>query len=139
MAFRHGKNAALTINSGALAAFLTNADFSTDLDTADTTTWGATWKSAVAGIPGGKIDFSGNYDPTATTGPGAILFPLLTAGTAVTALWYPGGNVSGQSLYTITSGVIVTAYSESSPVGGVVTFKGSVLIVVLPVRTVIGA
>jgi hypothetical protein len=137
MAFKHGKSGALTINSGALAAFLTNIDFSTDLDTADTTTFGATWKTAVSGVPGGKIDFSGNYDPTASTGPGAILFPLVTAGTAVTGLFYPGGTASGQILYTITTGCIVTSYSESTPVGGQVTFKGSVLIVVLPVRTVI--
>src|SRR3990167_6695494 len=137
MAFRHGKNAALTINAGALAAFLNNVDFTTDLDTADTTTFGATWKTAVAGIPSGKIDFSGDYDPTATTGPGAILFPLVTAGTAVTVLFYPGGNITGQSLYTMTTGGIVTAYAESSPVGGVVTFKGAVQIIALPVRTVI--
>ena len=137
MAFRHGQHAALTINAGTLAAFLTNVDFATDLDTADTTTFGATWKTALAGIPGGKIDFSGNYDPTATTGPGAILFPLVTAGTAVTVLFYPGGNITGQSLYTMTTGGIVTAYAESSPVGGIVTFKGSVLIIVLPVRSVI--
>ena len=137
MAFRHGKNAALTINAGALAAFLNNVDFSTDLDTADTTTFGATWKTAVAGIPGGKIDFAGLYDPTASTGPGAILFPLVTAGTAVTVLFYPGGNTSGQSLYTITSGGIVTNYSESDGVGGAVAFKGSVLVIALPVRTVI--
>jgi hypothetical protein len=137
MAFRHGKNAALTVNAGALAAFLTNVDLSIDLDTADTTTFGATWKTAVSGVPGGKIDFSGNYDPTATTGPGAILFPLVTAGTAVTVLAYPGGTASNQILYTITSGGIVTSYAESSPVGGVVTFKGSIQVVVLPVRTVI--
>lgn len=137
MAFRHGKNAALTINAGALATFLTNVDFSTDLETADTTTFGSTWKSSVAGIPSGKIDFSGNYDPTAVTGPGAILFPLVTAGTAVTVLFYPGGNTSGQALYTMTTGGIVRSYSEASPVGGLVTFKGSVEIVVLPVRTVI--
>ena len=137
MAFRHGKNAALTINAGALAAFLNNIDFTTDLEIADTTTFGATWKTSIAGIPDGTLEFSGLYDPTASTGPGAILFPLVTAGTQVTALFYPGGNTSGQSLYTITSGVIVTSYSESSPVGGAVTFKGSCKINVLPVRTVI--
>ena len=137
MAFRHGKNAALTINAGALAAFLDNVDFSTDMDIADTTTFGATWKTAVAGIPGGTISFSGLYDPTASTGPGAILFPLVTAGTAVTVLFYPGGNTSGQSLYTMTNGGIVTNYSESSPVGGAVTFSGSIQIIALPVRTVI--
>lgn len=137
MAFRHGKNGALTLNAGALAAFLTNVDFSTDLDTAETTTFGATWKTAVAGVPGGTISFSGNYDPTASTGPGAILFPLVTAGTAVTGLFYPGGNTAGQALYTMTTGCIVTNYSESTPVGGLVTFSGTVLVVVLPVRTVV--
>lgn len=137
MAFRHGKNAALTINAGALAAFLDNVDFNTDLDVADTTTFGATWKTGVAGIPGGTISFSGKYDPTASTGPGAILFPLVTAGTAVTVLFYPGGNTAGQSLYTMTNGGIVTSYNESSPVGDAVTFSGTVQIVVLPVRTVI--
>ena len=137
MAFSHGKNAALTLNAGVLAAFLENIDFQTTLDTADTTTFGATWKTSVAGIPSGSISFSGYYDPTATTGPGAILFPLVVAGTKVTGLFYPAGNSSGNSLYTMTTGCIVTSYNESSPVGGVVTFSGSVDIVVLPVRTVI--
>src|SRR5512139_2938602 len=129
MAFRHGSKAALTVNAGALAAFLDNVDFSTDLDVADTTTFGATWKTSVAGVPGGTISFSGIYDPTASTGPGAILFPLVTAGTAVTVLFYPGGNVAGQALYTMTNGGIVTSYNESSPVGGAVTFNGTIQII----------
>jgi hypothetical protein len=137
MAFRHGKNAALTINTKDLSTFMDNLDIAFDLDTADTTAFGATWKSSIAGVPSGKVDFSGYYDPTATTGPGAVLFPLVTAGTAVTALVYPGGTASGQTLYTITTGCIVTSYSESSAVGGVVAFKASCDIVVLPVRTVI--
>jgi hypothetical protein len=137
VAFRHGKNAALTLATKDLSTFMDNLDMSFDLPTADTTAFGATWTSALAGIPTGKIDISGFYDPTATTGPGAVLFPLVTAGTASTALVYPGGNVSGQSLYTITSGCIVTSYAESSPVGGVVSFKASMDIVVLPVRTVV--
>lgn len=137
MAFKHGKNGALTVNTGALATFLNNIDFNTDLDTADTTTFGATWKTAIAGLPGGTIEFAGYYDPTATTGPGAILFPLVLAGTAVTVLFYPGGVGAGLgSLYTMTNGGIVTSYSESVPVGGVITFKGSIMIVVTPVRTV---
>jgi hypothetical protein len=137
MAFRHGKNAALTINTRDLSTFMDSLDMSFDLETADSTTFGATWKSALAGVPSGKVDFSGYYDPTATTGPGAVLFPLVTAGTAVTALVYPGGTASGQALYTITTGAIVTSYSESSAVGGVVAFKASFDVVVLPVRTVI--
>jgi hypothetical protein len=137
MAFRHAKAAALTLNTKDLSTFLDNLDMSFDMDTADSTTFGATWKSALAGIPSGKLDFGGFYDPTATTGPGAVLYPLVVAGTAVTALVYPGGTTTGQALYTITTGCIVTSYSESSPVGGIVTFKASCLITVLPVRTVV--
>jgi hypothetical protein len=137
VAFRHGKNAALTFNSKDMSTFLENLDISFDLDQADTTTFGTTWKSSLVGIPSGKLEFSGFYDPTATTGPGAVLFPLVVAGTAVTALVYPGGTAGGQVLYTITTGCIVTSYSESSSAGGVVGFKASCDIVVLPVRTVI--
>ena len=137
MAFRHGKAASLTLNSVVLGTFIDSMDLSFDTDQADTTAFGATWKSSLAGVPGGSISISGYYDPTATTGPGAVLFPLVVAGTAVTGLVYPGGTASGQSLYTITSGCIVKSYAESSPVGGIVTFTANIDIVVLPVRTVI--
>ena len=136
MAFAHGKNAALTVNAGALKAFLENIDFSTNLDIADTTVFGATWKTGLAGIPSGSLSFSGYYDSTASTGPGAILFPLVAAGTAVTILFYPSGTAAG-NLYTMTTGGIVTSYNESSPVGGAVTFSGTIEIIVLPVRSVI--
>lgn len=137
MAFRHGKNAEFTLATKALGAFITSLDTSFDTDQADTTTFGATWKTSIAGVPGGSIEVSGNYDPTATTGPGAVLFPFLVSGAPQTALVYPGGTASGQALYTITTGAIVKSYSESSPVGGVVTWSASLDIVVLPVRTVV--
>jgi hypothetical protein len=137
MAFRHGKNAALTLNTKDLSAFLTSMDLSFDLDAADTTTFGGTWKTSLAGIPGGTIDIAGNYDPTATTGPGAVLWPALTGGVPVTGLVYPGGTATGQALWTITSGCLVTSYKESSPVGGIVSFTASIDVVVLPVRTVV--
>lgn len=139
MAFRHGKAAALTLNSVALGTFLTSIDTSWDLDMADTTTFGTTWKSALPGIPGGTIEIAGNYDPTASTGPADTLWTLFAAGNAVTGLVYPGGNVSGQRLWTITSGCIVTSYSESSPVNGIVTFSASILVTVAPVPSVVGA
>lgn len=137
MAFRHGSKAGITINTKDLSSFTENVDFDISLDAADTTTFGSTWKSAIAGLPGATLNLTGFYDPTATTGPGAVLFAALTAGTPVTALYYPGGNVTGQILYTITSGLLVTGYSESSNVGGVVSFKATTQVVTLPVRTVI--
>lgn len=137
MAFRHGSKGALTINTKDLQTFLTNIDFNTDMDFADTTTMGSSWKSGLAGVPGGTLSVSGNYDPTATTGPGAVLWAALTGGVPVTGLFYPGGNTAGQALWTITNGCLVTSYAESSPVGGQVTFTATIQIVALPVRTVV--
>jgi hypothetical protein len=141
MAFKHGKSAGLSLNAVVLSSFIHEMETSFDTDLADTTTFGATWKAGLTGISGGKLDISGYYDPTAATGPGAVLFPLLTAGTAVTGLIYPGGNSTGQSLYTVTAsgtnGCIVLSYSETSPVGGIVAFQASIAITVLPVRSVI--
>ena len=90
----------------------------------------------MAGVPGGKLEISGFYDPTATTGEAAVLWAAYTGGVPVTGVFYPGGNVAGQAVWTITNGCLVTSYSESSAVGGAVAFKASIDIVVLPVRTV---
>jgi hypothetical protein len=139
MAFRHGKNAELTLNSKALSTFLTSLETSWDLDTADTTTFGATWKSALAGIPGGSISLAGYYDPTATTGPADVLWSAFVGAVPVTGLIYPGGNVAGQRLWTITSGCLVTSYKETSQVNGNVAFTATIDVVVLPVPTVVGA
>lgn len=137
MAFRHGSKAALTLATKDLTTYIDSVDFNVDVDAADTTTLGATWKSAIAGLPGGKLDIKGFYDPTATVAPPAVIWAAIAAGVPVTGLYYPGGNVSGQALWTFTNGLLITGYSESSPVGGTVAFKASAQVVALPVRTVI--
>jgi hypothetical protein len=50
----------------------------------------------------------------------------MNAGVPVTLLHYPGGNASGQRLNTMS--VIVTNYSEVSPVGDKVTFSVECLV-----------
>jgi hypothetical protein len=137
VAFKHAKSASLVLNTKDLSTFMTSMESSWDLDMADTTTFGSTWKSGLAGVPGGKLAIAGNYDPTATTGPGAVLWAAFTGGVPVTGLVYPGGTAAGQALWTITSGCLVTAYAESSPVGGIVSWTASIDVVVLPVRSVI--
>lgn len=126
MAFRHGKNAQITVNSVDLSTFCDNLDLSIDIDTADTTTFGSTWKTAIAGLPGAKLDITGDYDPTASTGPASALFAVISGGAAVAVVHKPGGTLSGQR--TNSFNALITNYSESSPVGGVVTFKASLLV-----------
>lgn len=126
MAFRHGKNAQISVNAVDLSSFCNNLDLSIDVDTADTTTFGSTWKSAVVGLPGAKLDLTGDFDPTTTTGPASALFTVITGGAAVAVVHKPGGTLTGQR--TNSFNAILTSYSESSPVGGVVTFKASMLV-----------
>ena len=64
--FEHGRNTAVFLDGVNLSPYLTATDFSIDLDTADTTTYGSTWKSSIAGTIGAKVDFGGLYDPAQT-------------------------------------------------------------------------
>lgn len=126
MAFRHGKNAVVTINAVDLSTFCDSLDLDIDIDTGDTTTFGSTWKSALAGIPGAKLALTGFYDPTASTGPASALFAVITGAVPVAVVHKPGGTLSGQR--TNSFNALITAYSESSPVGGIVSFKAAMLV-----------
>lgn len=126
MPFRHGKTADITVNAVDLSTFCDSADFAVDVDTGDTTTFQSAWKSALAGIPGAKLDLVGKYDGTASTGPAAVLMACITGGVPVAVIHEPGGTASGQRRNSFNA--LVTSYSESSPVGGIVSFKASLLV-----------
>lgn len=124
MAFVHGKAAEITVNSVNLSTFCDSADLSIDIDTADTSTFGSTWKTALAGLAGGELSIEGQFDPTTTTGPASALKALI--GTAPFAVIYePGGAAVNQSR---TFNAILTNYSESSPVGDIVSFSAGLQI-----------
>lgn len=121
MAFRHGKNAAVSFNAVLLSPFCNEGSLSLDVDTAETSAFGQNWKTFLAGQGGGSLELSGHYDPVAG-GPGpTITARLFNDSTAV--IWYPGGNTSGQTSYTFNA--IVAAYSESSSTGDRVSFSAT--------------
>jgi hypothetical protein len=126
MAFRHGKTAVVTVNAVDLSTFCNNLDFNVDVDTADTTTFGSTWKSAIAGVAGGKLSLTGDYDGTVTTGPSSALLLCIAGAVPVAVVHKPGGTLTGQRQNAFNA--LVTSFSESSPVGGVVTFKADLLV-----------
>jgi hypothetical protein len=126
MAFRHGSKASISVNAVDLSAFCDNLDLSVDVDTSDTTMFGSTWKTAIAGVAGAKLDLSGAYDPTATTGPASAIFACITGAVPVAVVHKPGGTLSGQR--TNSFNALVTSYGEGSPVGGKVTFKCGLLV-----------
>jgi hypothetical protein len=125
MAFRHGRFAEISIASVALSTFCDTADLAIDIDTADTTTFGSTWKTHVVGTAGGSIDGGGAYDPTATTGPASALSALIGADPVAVVL-EPGGDVAGQIRHSFNASL--TSYAESSSVGDKVAFSFSLLV-----------
>jgi len=120
VAFRHGRNAAFYLNSVNLTSFLDTLEVPFEVETADTTTFGNNWKSAIPGLTGASISGSGSYDPTNTTGPSSAILGVIAGGAAVPFAHFPGGSVAGQR--TNTGSCIVTNFTESSAVGDRVTF-----------------
>lgn len=124
MAFKHGKAAEITVNSVALSAFCDTADLSIDIDTADTTTFGATWKTALAGLAGGTLEIAGSFDPTTTTGPASALTSLI-GDDPFAVVYEPAGAAANQSR---TFNAILTSYKESAKVSDKVTFSAGLLV-----------
>lgn len=125
MAFRHGRFAEVTVNSVDLSAFCDEVEFEMENDTAETTTFGKSWKTHIPGLNGANLSMSGNYDPTASTGPAAVLAALLGAA-AFPVEVFPGGDAAGQISHAFNA--LLTSYSESSAVGDKVTFSAGILV-----------
>lgn len=121
MAFKHGKATSVYLNATDLSTYLNAADFDVDMDTGDTTTFAATWKTAIAGQVAAKAGFQGLYDPTITDLPASVGVDF---GSVLT--YAPAGALAIGDRARLLS-VATTAYSESSPVGGVVAVKWSVM------------
>jgi len=115
----HGKNTEVLLGAINLSPYMNSADFSIDVDTADTTTFGSAWKTAIAGQAGSKADFAGLYDPAVTA-----MTDLLGTDFGTILSYAPGGATAIGDRMRLMS-VAETAYSESSPVGDVVAFKVS--------------
>lgn len=119
MAFVHGKAAEITVNSVALSTFCETADLNIDIDTSDTSAFGSSWKSALAGMAGATLELTGYFDPTTTTGPASALTALIGAA-PFAVIYEPGGAAVNQSR---TFNAILASYKESATTGNVVTFS----------------
>ncbi len=124
MAFRHGRLAELSINAVLLSTFTDSMDVQLKNSPADTTTFGAAWKTAIPGLNDGTVAVAGDYDPTTATGP-AYVFTQLLGAAPFACVAYPGGNVAGQEIHTFSA--ILTDYKENSKVSDKVTWAATLL------------
>lgn len=113
MAFSHGKDAQVTIDSNNLSAYISDSTFNQSVDSHDVTAYGATNKAYIDGLIDGTFSVSGHYDDTKTTGPRDVLQGLLGGG-AITILRQPEGTGSGLAQDSFSA--IITSYEETAPV-----------------------
>lgn len=128
----HGRNAALTITDIGgterdISTYLTSIDLSTPIDSVETTGFQQQDKTFLAGLRNNTLRVQGHWSKDANMVD--VVFSGLAgqgaAGTNVTTFIYgPGGSASGDVKYSGTC--LLTNYSRSSPIGGVVTFSADV-------------
>lgn len=117
--FAHGKSTDFAIDdtggtSRNISDTLTDVSFPQTIDTAETTAFGSSNKSYIVGLKDTTISVSGIWDATVDgylsgTEPASRSF-----------IFGPAGSTSGNVKYT--GEAIMTNYSQSNPVGDVVSF-----------------
>lgn len=124
MAFIAGKSGYIMVNAVNLSTFATNVDgFPGSVDTLDTTTYGKSRKTYIPGLGDGSISVTFNWDPTASTGPDAVLSALIVTPALVTVIHGPQGSTTGQAKYSVSA--ILKEWKVSTPVAGLVTGTAS--------------
>lgn len=119
MTFVHGKSTVIILDGDDLSAFTNTSSFERGADTHDVTTYGKNDHVFAGGLGMNSASMSGIYDNTASTGPRAVIEPLV--GSTVTLIRRPEGTGSGKPQDSVS--VVVQKYVETSPVADMVTWS----------------
>lgn len=123
MATYHGKGAHLTVAAQNLSAHITDIDFPRSTDMAESSTLGDEAKEFLSGLTDATLSISGRWDDTVTTGPDAVLAPLVGAETSSAIVFGPSGSTTGRVRYTFNA--FCTSYQTTASIGDVVAFAAS--------------
>jgi hypothetical protein len=119
MAFIHGKGSVVLLDGDPLSAFANNSGVELSADSHDVTTYGKNSHVFQGGLKAGTTTISGIYDSTASTGPRAVIAPLI--GTVVPFTWRPEGSGVGKPQTVVD--VLVGKYVETAPVADMITWS----------------
>ena len=126
MAFQHGKSSKLKLNGTELQTFLTNISFNPTKDASETTTMGDTSRDFLEGLRNCSIQLSGRWDPTATTGPDAVVWGGYNSTSLVSFIYNPTAATTfaaGSPGYT--GSCWVTDFNIDDPFEDIVTWTAT--------------
>lgn len=112
MARVHSKNTVVLLGSDDLSEHLNDSDWTRSPESAKLTTYGQDNNVYGGGLGDGSTDLAGFYDSSTSSGPAAVLLPLV--GTNTTLVYRPEGTGSGLPERSV--GVLVGEYKETHPV-----------------------
>lgn len=120
--FRHGKRTAVLLNGTDMSPFLNEATTTTEIETAETTTFGDTDKTYIVGLADGTISTSGLFDSSAGASDAVLRGLIAQEDNTFTVL--PEGEAIGRR--AILANGQLTSYEISSPVADVISISAEV-------------
>ena len=117
MAFKHGKQTKILVDQYDYSSYLNNTDMSWEVDTPETTTFGDSDRTYVAGLRNSTMSFAGFWDATID----GYIPDNMGAATANLVSYAPEGLSTGSVVYSVQSRH--TSFSVGSPVDGVATIS----------------
>lgn len=120
MAFVHGKSAVFKLDDSGgtlrdISAYLDDISFPQPVETAETTTFGASSKTYIVGLKDSTVSLSGKWDSTLD----GYVAPALGQSATLSFEYGPAGSTGGNVKYS--GEAIITSFDVSAPIGDVVT------------------
>ena len=107
-----------TLNGTNVSTWLTQVELSFDVNDVETTTFGNTWKSRIAGLKSGSVKLQFNQDFGASA-VDATIYPLL--GTVGTIVIKPTSTAVSATNPAYTATVLINAYGVQGSIGDLST------------------
>jgi len=114
----HGKGVVVSVDAKDLSVYGTSCEYELKADSHDVTTFGNDTKVFAGGLKESSMKIEGIYDDTETTGPRAVLEPLV--GAIAEMIYKPEGASAGP---TRTFDALCTTYTETAPVADMIKFS----------------
>ncbi len=118
MSFVHGRDTVVILDSNDLSTYSNTSTMTRESDSHDVTTYGKDAHVFEGGLLNGSAGVEGIYDNSSTSGPRAVIEPLI--GTVVPFIRRPEGT--GSNLPEDTVDALVMRYVETNPVADMVSW-----------------